>query len=75
MSRETDQLKAIHLAEWFRYKGCKAVTINEQGGVFYVYYTLQRDIKPQPPASVLHGTVVFPLGSQEDVVMSYLKGK
>lgn len=61
---------AHRVATWLRDNGC-VTTVVVVGEVYFVHYTLRQDIKPQPPVRC-DGSVIFPRGSQEDVVLAFL---
>lgn len=61
---------AHRVGRWLVERGC-TVTIAVKGEVYYVHYTLAHDMKPQP-AVRCDGSIVFPQGSQEDVVLLFL---
>lgn len=71
MSHEHDHVIALRLAAWLQAKGCTVSVLRKRDG-HYVHYTLQLDIKPQPPARIKDGVICFPVGSQEDVVFAFL---
>lgn len=71
MAHEHDHVIALRLAAWLQAKGC-TVSVSCKHDGHYVHYTLQLDIKPQPPARIKDGAISFPAGSQEDVVMAFL---
>lgn len=71
MNVESDFTMAIRLAAWLEAKGCTVTVMYKLSG-HYVHYTLKLDVKPQPPAHIKDGTISFPAGSQEDVILAFL---
>lgn len=61
---------AHRVRAWLDSKGC-VTTVIVKGETYEVHYTLQLDVKPQP-AVIIDGSVKFPPGSQEDVVLAFL---
>ncbi len=71
MTEKSDQDLALTVAAWLHSKGCVVSIVAVEGG-WEVNYTLSEDIKPQPPVQIHHGKIIFPKGSQEDVVFTFL---
>lgn len=65
---------ALRVAGWLTAKGCGAVSVVNKGDHYLVYYTLSLDTKPQPAVRIKDGSVIFPTGSQQDVVTAFLMG-
>lgn len=61
---------AHRVATWLQRNGC-VTTVIVKGEVYEVHYTLKLDVKPQP-AIRCDGSIIFPQGSQEDVVLAFL---
>lgn len=62
---------ASRVATWLEAQGC-TVQIQYEAPVSYlIHYTLKLDVKPQPPIKI-DGSVRFPAGSQELVVLAFL---
>jgi hypothetical protein len=64
---------AYRVATWLQGNGCTVQVAYKAPFGYEVHYTLKLDIKPQPPVRI-DGSVVFPKGSQEDVVFAFLAG-
>lgn len=62
---------AYSVAVWLQAKGCTVQVVYVAPFSYEVHYTLKLDMKPQPPIRI-DGTVVFPVGSQEDVILAFL---
>lgn len=67
-----DAVLAANFVRWLESKGCYPVTpvLKEDG--WYIHYTLKNDMKPQPAVRIINGSVMFPEGSQEDVIFDFL---
>lgn len=69
----TDNLALANgVASWLQNNGC-TVTIFTRRDKVEVSYTLQDDIKPQPCIIVRQGRISIPAGSQQAVVMAFLR--
>lgn len=62
---------ALQVSTWLQAKGCTVQVVYVPPLTYEVHYTLKLDMKPQPPVRI-NGSVVFPKGSQEEVIMAYL---
>lgn len=62
---------AAAVAEWLRKGGCIVSSVETPDG-FDVHYTLKNDMKPQPAVQIRDKSVIFPQGSQEEVLMAFL---
>ncbi len=69
--QKPDDVLAYTVAAWLTSKGCVTALVEVNEG-WEVHYTLPEDIKPQPPVQVHNGKIIFPKGSQEDVVFTFL---
>lgn len=75
MAQKADDLLAFTVGAWLQSKGCVVTLTNPPGKGWFVNYTLRDDMKPQPPVHILNGSIIFPAGSQEDVVFTFLLGQ
>lgn len=75
MKKIDDAILADRVAAWLFAKGCGAVSVVFRDGQYHVYYTLKLDIVPQPAVRVHNGSIIFPSGSQEEVVLAFLAGE
>lgn len=71
----SDEQIAYNIARWLQTKGCTACVYHRSEGDFQVHYTLSLDTKPHPAVTIKNGSVVFPVGSDEDIVLSFLLGQ
>ncbi len=71
MKQKSDRDLALIVASWLREKGCTVSVLAHPLG-WDVHYTLKEDVLPQPAVQVHNGRVIFPKGSQEDVVLAFL---
>lgn len=76
MTNEKDDLLAFTVGAWLQSKGC-VVTLTQslKKPGWLVNYTLPEDLKPQPPVEVSRGSITFPEGSQEDLILTFLLGQ
>lgn len=65
---------ALRVATWLQAKGCTVQVVYKAPFSYEVHYTLKLDMKPQPPVRI-DGSVIFPKGSQEEVVLAFLLGQ
>lgn len=72
--QKPDDVLAFTVGAWLQAKGC-VVTLTNPPGKWLVHYTLPDDMKPQPPVEIKDSKIVFPQGSQEDVVLTFLLGQ
>lgn len=69
--RYSDADLAAALAEWLECNRC-TISVSIEGDGFNIHYTLQNDIKPQPPIHVEGGKFTIPAGSQQAVINALL---
>jgi len=58
---------------WLEARGCTCSMIKLEEEI-RIHYTLSLDTKPQPAVVIRDESVIFPKGSQEDVIMAFLAG-
>lgn len=68
----TSQL-ALYTYNWLERRGCVCSLMKYQSE-FHLHYTLAEDIKPQPALIIRDKSVIFPKGSQEDVLNAFYRG-
>lgn len=66
-----DAMLAANFVRWLEGKGCTVTPILKEDG-WRIHYTLSVDTKPQPAVIIRDGSVIFPKGSQEDLVFDFL---
>jgi hypothetical protein len=69
--RSANKYLASGVYGWLLNKGCAVTLYARAGGSYEVYYTLPKDVLPQPAIIIENGKVRFPAGSQEAVLMSF----
>lgn len=65
---------AYRVATWLEKRGCTTTIALCDEFRYEVHYTLARDVIPQPPVKI-DGSIVFPKGSQEDVILQFFMGQ
>lgn len=69
-----DAALAANVVRWLEKRGCVvSATVNHGDPMaINIHYTLKNDMKPQPAVRIKDGAVIFPEGSNEDIIFAFL---